>query len=86
MASSWPQFEFNQPEWLWLLLCLPFLWLVFRRTLVDLSQRQLIAGLVVRGSVCSLLVLALSGLTILKSTDRVFVVFAVDQSLRKHAN
>ena len=81
MASSWPQFEFNQPEWLWLLLCLPFLWLVFRRTLVDLSQRQLIAGLVVRGSVCSLLVLALSGLTILKSTDRVFVVFAVDQSL-----
>ena len=81
MPAWWPQLEMIRPGWLWIFLCLPALYFVYRRSLVDLPKRQMIASLTVRGLIVCLLTLALSGLNLLTSSDRVFAVFLVDQSL-----
>jgi len=75
-------FEFIRP-WL-LLLALPLAAVVvyyFLRSLSDFPRRQRIVSLAIRLTIVVLLVLALSGLTLLRQTDELFVVFLVDQSL-----
>lgn len=81
MSFPWPPLEFTEPAWLWALLLLPFLPLVLTRSLVDLPRRQMLASLLVRSVIVTMLILALSGLSLLRDESRVFVVFAVDESL-----
>lgn len=81
MLDAWPQLECTRPEWLWALLLIPVLIVYYFRSLVDLPWRQMVTSLIVRSVVALLLVMALAGLNILDMTDKVFVVFAVDQSL-----
>src|SRR5262245_57262988 len=74
------QFELIRPAWLAGLLALPVLAYYFRRSLVDLSRRQRALSLAGRTAIVVLLVLALSGLTLLRPTRDQFVVFAMDES------
>lgn len=74
-------FELVSPGWLAALCLLPLLVHYFRHSLVDLPLWQRRMSLGVRSIVVALLSLALAGLTLLSSTNDVFVVFAVDGSL-----
>src|SRR4051812_8715273 len=73
--------ELTQPWLLLGLLALPLLGWYFVRGLTDFSRWQRVASLAARVVVVVLLVLALTGLTWLKPTKELFVVFAVDESL-----
>lgn len=75
-------FELTRP-WL-LLLALPLVGVVvyyFWRTLSDFPKRQRIVSLSIRLLVVVLIVLGLGGLTLLRPTQELFVVFVGDQSL-----
>ena len=61
-------------------LVLPFLVLFFCRSLVDFARWQRICVALARGLIVLLLVLALAGLSLLRPTRDLFVVFAVDRS------
>jgi Mg-chelatase subunit ChlD len=73
--------ELTQPWFLLGLLALPVLAWYFRRGLTDFSRWQRVASLAARTAVVCLLVAALCGLTWLRPTRDLFVVFAVDDSL-----
>jgi len=75
------QLELTRPEYLLALLVIPLLVVFFYRSLVDFSRRQMLTSLIVRSIIALLLGLALAGLTLLKPTQELFVVFAVDESL-----
>lgn len=75
------QLELTRPGWMLGLLALPLVGWYFARSLVDLPRRQMLCSLLIRSIVIVLLVLALSGLTLLKPTQELFVIFAVDRSL-----
>jgi Ca-activated chloride channel homolog len=81
MHDFWPHLEMSRPEWLAVFLALPILIWWYRRSLVDLPKRQLRCSLIVRSGILALLVLALSGINLLRPTRQLFVVFAVDHSL-----
>ncbi len=74
-------FEFVSPVWLATLCLLPVLVHYYRRSLVDSSLWQRRVSLGVRSAIALLLSFALAGLTLLSPTKKVFVVFAVDESL-----
>jgi uncharacterized membrane protein len=63
-----------------LLLAAPVLVYYFVRSLSDFPRPQRIVSLITRTCLVLLLVLALAGLTLLHSTDEMFVVFLADQS------
>ena len=48
---------------------------------MDLPRRQMLASLIVRSTIVTLLVMSLSGLILMTGTRETFVVFAVDESL-----
>jgi Ca-activated chloride channel homolog len=48
---------------------------------VDLPRRQMLASVIVRSTIVTLLVMSLSGLILMTGTRETFVVFAVDESL-----
>ena len=74
--------ELTRPTWLLAaVVVLPLLFFGFRRSLVDFPRAQRAMSLVVRSLVAVLLLLALAGLTLRRSTDELFVVFALDESL-----
>jgi len=74
--------ELTHPGWLAaLIIVLPVLAWYFRRSLSDFPPRQLMVSLLVRGLVVLLLVLFLSGLTLLRPTTQQFIIVAIDQSL-----
>ena len=73
--------ELTRPSWLLGLALVPFVAWYFRKSLVDFPRLQRIASLGARSIIVALLVLALSGLTLLSNTRRKYVVFAVDRSL-----
>ncbi|MBS0202107.1 MAG: VWA domain-containing protein [Planctomycetes bacterium] len=74
--------ELTHPWWMAaLFLVLPLLGWYFWRSLSDFPPRQLVVSLLTRCLVTGLLVLALSGLTLLKPTTQQFVIVAIDQSL-----
>ena len=73
--------ELTQPWSLVGLLALPVLAWYFYRGLTDFSRWQRIASVLTRAAVVALLVAALCGLTWLKPSKDLFVVFAVDDSL-----
>lgn len=74
--------ELTHPWWMAaLVVVVPALIWYFLRSLSDFPPRQLIVSLLTRCLVVGLLVLALSGLTLLRPTSQQFVIIAVDQSL-----
>jgi uncharacterized membrane protein len=73
--------EITQPWSLVGLLALPVLAWYFYRGLTDFSRWQRLASLAARSAVVCLLVAALCGLTWLKPSKELFVLFAVDDSL-----
>jgi Ca-activated chloride channel homolog len=72
--------ELSRPWWLLGLFALPVLFYFFRRSLVDFARWQRIGSLALRGLIVVLLVLALAGLSLIRPTRELFVVFAVDRS------
>src|SRR2546423_4857328 len=73
--------EITQPWMLLGLLALLVLGWYYRWGLTDFSRWQRLASLAARAAVVCLLIAALCGLTWLRPTEDVFVVFAVDDSL-----
>lgn len=71
---------FDQPWWLLLLLLLPLLWLFSFHSLSGLGRYRRIFALLFRSTVFTLLVLALAGIQIQKISDRVTVIYLLDQS------
>ena len=80
MEALLPEFELLRPEWLAALVVLPVLVRFGRRRLTGFSRRRQTATLVCRSCAVAVVVLALSGIWIVKPSDRKFVVVAVDQS------
>lgn len=73
--------ELTHPLRLACLAIVPWLVYYFYRSLVDLPRWQRWVSLGVRTVIVMLLVLALAGLTLLRSTNEKFVVFLIDRSL-----
>lgn len=75
-------FEFTRP-WLVALLVVaaPVLGVYFVRSLSDFPRPQRMVSLVTRALIVLLVVLALAGFTLLRSTDEQFVIVLTDQSL-----
>jgi uncharacterized membrane protein len=79
----WPfsiQLELTRPWWLAGVAVLPILVYYFYRTLVDFVRWQRVLSLLLRSVIVLLLILALAGLSLLRPTRELFVVFAVDRS------
>src|SRR5205085_7532695 len=72
--------ELTQPWMLLGLLALPVLVWYFYRGLTDFSRWQRVTSLVIRSAVIVLLVVALCGLSWLKPSRDLYVVFVVDDS------
>jgi len=84
--GAWPlpipvQLELTRPWWLLGLVALPALVYFFYRTLVDLGRWQRVLSLWLRAVIVVLLLLALAGLSLIRPTRELFVVFALDRSL-----
>src|SRR5262245_6647462 len=73
-------FELTHPARLVCLAALPVLVYYFYRSLVDFPRWQRAVSLVVRSILILLLVLALTGLTLLHPTHDQYVIFAIDRS------
>ena len=73
--------ELTQPWYLLGLLVLPVVGWYFHRGLTDFARWQRVASLSVRAVVLILLVGALCGLTWLKPSKDLYVVFVIDESL-----
>ena len=71
---------FDQPWWLLLLLLLPLLWVFSFHSLSGLGRYRRLFALFFRSAVFTLLVLALAGIQIQKISDRVTVIYLLDQS------
>ena len=74
------QLELTRPWWLLGLAALPVLVYFFYRTLVDFARWQRVLSLWLRGAIVALLALALAGLSLVRPTRELFVVFALDRS------
>jgi uncharacterized membrane protein len=82
-SIPWPfsiQLELTRPWWLGGLAVLPVLAYYFYRTLVDFVRWQRAVSLVLRSVIVALLLLALAGLSLVRPTRELFVVFAIDRS------
>jgi uncharacterized membrane protein len=73
--------ELTQPWFMLGLLALPLLAWYFRHGLTDFARWQRLTSLAIRTAIVCLLVAALCGLTWLRPTKDLFVIFAVDDSL-----
>lgn len=75
-------FELTHPWWMAaLLVVVPVLAWYFKRSLSDFPPRQIAVSLATRCLIVLLLVLSLSGLTLLRPTTQQFIIVAIDQSL-----
>jgi Ca-activated chloride channel family protein len=81
MSDTSLPFELTRPAWLIALVVLPFLVYYSIRSLVDFAKWQMRLSLLSRLAIAVLLVLALSGLTLLTTTRSQYVVFVIDDSL-----
>jgi uncharacterized membrane protein/Mg-chelatase subunit ChlD len=71
---------FDQPWWLVLLLLIPVLWVFSFQSLSGLGPYRRIFALLFRTIVFTLLVLALAGVQLQKISDRMTVIYLLDQS------
>lgn len=72
--------ELQQPRALWGLLLLPLLALAAEASLTDLAPLQRVVGVIVRGALVTLLLIALAQPVVVVSETRICTVFAVDVS------
>ncbi len=72
--------SFDSPAWLVLLATIPLVWWIGQRSLGAMGRVRRVFVCLLRGLVVALLVLALAELAIVHSTDRVAVVYLLDQS------
>ncbi|MCA9245907.1 MAG: VWA domain-containing protein [Planctomycetales bacterium] len=72
---------FDSPWYLCLLLLLPALWVAGMKTLAGLGKTRRLVALVLRSVVLIALVLALAEAQLVRSTDRLTVIYLLDQSL-----
>jgi Mg-chelatase subunit ChlD len=77
--ANW-SLDFDAPQYLWLLVLLPFFWLVSRESLHALGTWRRRAALALRMIVATLLVLALAEPNWLELAHRLSVLFVVDGS------
>src|SRR5687767_7834993 len=71
---------FDQPWWLLLLALIPVLWVFSFKSLSGLGPNRRIFALLFRTAVLTLLVFALAGVQLQKISDRVTVIYLLDQS------
>src|SRR6185369_1977761 len=71
---------FDQPWWLLLLVLVPILWIFSFQSLSGLGPFRRLFALFFRTVVFALLVLALAGIQLQKVSDRVTVMYLLDQS------
>lgn len=71
---------FDQPWWLLLLLLVPLLWIFSFKSLSGLGPYRRLFALLFRTVVFTMLVLALAGIQLQKISDRVTVIYLLDQS------
>jgi len=79
MAEHLP-FEFASPWYLLLLALLPLVYWLARRSLAGLAGRRRVVSIVLRSVVLLLVILALAEFRILKTNDRLAVIFVLDRS------
>lgn len=72
--------SFDHPGYLWLLLALPILWWIGYRSLAVLGSFRRAVAILFRSSVWAAIVLALAGIQLVWISDRVTVVYLLDQS------
>ncbi|MBI2824628.1 MAG: VWA domain-containing protein [Planctomycetia bacterium] len=73
--------SFDSPAWLLLLLLIPVLWWWGRRSLAALGRFRRFSVMLIRSVMVLLLVLAMAEMQLIRRTDRVAVVYLLDQSL-----
>lgn len=71
---------FDKPWYLLLLAILPVIWVMSFKGLVGLGRVRRVCVLLLRSAVIALIVLALSEIQVKRSTDRVAVIYVLDQS------
>lgn len=71
---------FDQPAYLWLLCLLPFLFWASYRPLASLGNARRWAAIVFRTVVCTAIIAALAGVQLVWTTDRITVMYLLDQS------
>lgn len=74
------QIAFDEPWWLLLLVLVPILWFFSFKSLSGLGPYRRIFALLFRTVVFALLVLALAGIQLQKISERVTVIYLLDQS------
>ncbi|TWU45246.1 von Willebrand factor type A domain protein [Novipirellula aureliae] len=72
--------SFDHPAYLWLLLGLPLVWWIGYRSLAALGRFRRFLAFLFRSSVWSCVVLALAGVQLVWVSDRVTVMYLLDQS------
>ncbi|MBI1904617.1 MAG: VWA domain-containing protein [Planctomycetia bacterium] len=73
--------EFEHPWFLLLLILIPLFWIFSFRSLAGLGKFRRILALVIRSAVTAIIVCALAGIQWVRSTDRITVLYLLDQSL-----
>ena len=74
-------FIFEHPNWLWLLLLLPVVAWLSRQSLSGLGRWRRWFAVGFRMAVMSLLIMALAGMQFQKKTDKLTVIYILDQSM-----
>lgn len=74
------QIGFNRPEYLWLLAVLPVLWIWSFRSLAGLGKARRVVILLLTSSVVGLLIAALAEVQLQQISERVTVIYLLDQS------
>lgn len=71
---------FDQPAYLWLLCLVPFLFSASYRPLASLGNARRWVAIVFRTVVCTAIIFALAGVQLVWTTDRITVMYLLDQS------
>lgn len=73
--------DFDAPWWLWLLAVAPLLWWFSYRSLAGLGRVRRLIALALRTIVLALLVVSLAEIQIVRTSDRLTVIYLLDQTL-----
>lgn len=73
--------HFDRPFYLWLLAVVPLFWILGRHSLSALGGVRRWLALFLRTAVATALILALAGVELVRTNDRVTVIYLVDRSL-----
>lgn len=79
LAVNWP-ISFEQPVWLWLLLAIPVIAIVSRRSLAGLEPHRRVVAVLLRCAVVAVLAMALARIDYVRHNEHVAVMFVLDKS------